>query len=143
MTNQRTNIEVANIWIGYVFAKLYESFPIPYDFKLSEILDETGEVPTIGESGEFGLQLLMWLRDEGYVRGQDGTLELESLMDFTVLTERGLTALNAVPDKLAQKKKIGEQLVDASKDLGKEGIKKGVMDLIGQVIGGVIKSTVT
>jgi hypothetical protein len=140
---QKTNIEVANIWIGYVFAKLYENFPMPFDVKVEDIVEATQEKPANGSVDEFGLQLMIWLRDEGYIRGEDAPLGFSSLMDFTVLSERGLHVLNAVPPHLQHKKKIGEQLMEASKDLGKEGVKKVVGDLVGFAIGGMIKSVST
>ena len=141
MTNPRPNIEVANIWIGYIFAKLYENFPVPYDFTISEIVQETKEKPNLDEYQLvlFGTSLVNWLREEKFIRGEDPPLGPDFLIDFATLTERGLRVLNAVPESLHEKRKVGEQLVDASKRIGEDTVKKSVGELVGQILGGIIK----
>ena len=134
----RKNTEIANIWIGYIFAKLYESFPMPYDLLLEEITESTRELPNV-DPGEFLFYLGRWLEDEGYIRAGQGALGEEGI-DEGVLTEKGLRVLNAMPDSLSPGTKLGDRLVEASKDIGQEAVKNSVGEWIGQVIGGVIKS---
>jgi hypothetical protein len=139
--SQRANPEIANIWIGYIFAKLYESFPVPYDFTVSEIVRETKETPNLNEYelALFGSSLIDWLQKEGFIRGEAPPLGPDFLIDFATLTERGFRILNAVPQNLKEKKKVGQRLVEASKDIGQDAVKKTVGDLVGQVFGGIIK----
>ncbi|MNR50332.1 hypothetical protein D3C85_1698370 [compost metagenome] len=48
-----------------------------------------------------------------------------------VLTAKGLEVLNAVPDSLAQRTSIGEQLAEASKSGGKELLRSITTEALG------------
>ncbi|MNG30984.1 hypothetical protein D3C84_1167130 [compost metagenome] len=48
-----------------------------------------------------------------------------------MLTAKGLEVLNAVPDSLAQRTSIGEQLAEASKSGGKELLRSITTEALG------------
>jgi hypothetical protein len=57
-----------------------------------------------------------------------------------VLSEKGLRTLNSIPAGISDKKTYGEKITEAAKDVSKETTKKVIADLVGQMIGGVIRS---
>lgn len=127
---QMTNIERFNVLVGVVFAKLYESFPVPVELSVqdfveqlvddSEQSDESEYVR--GGYGKFFTSTIVWLGDHGYlIRGS--TIGVSTVRGC-VLTANALEILNAMPDNLQVKgPSLGDQLISATKDSVKEKVK--------------------
>jgi len=64
------------------------------------------------DEAAFCIACLYWLRDAGYLSGEDHDFGLVN----AVLTSKGLEVLKAIPDSLnAPKTPLGERIVDAVK----------------------------
>jgi hypothetical protein len=118
-----SNPDAFQLEAATLLAAAYEAFPMKFTWGLDE---DTNDYPT--EQGnsrkEIQIETIRWLiandylfNDGGFVGGQWGGL---------CLTERGLAALNSVPDALSDKDPIGKRLVAA--------VGKGSIDLIKTLI---------
>lgn len=134
---QMTNIERFNVLVGVIFAKLYESFPVPVELSVqdfveqlvddSELSDESEYIR--GGYGKFFTSTIVWLGDHGYlIRGS--TIGVGTVRGC-VLTGSTLEILNAIPANLKVKgPSLGDQLVAAAKDSAKGKVK----DLAGEFL---------
>jgi len=134
-----TGQERANIIAGAIFAVLLENWPKDASLIPEKILTPIIEKPTSDDVNVFR-GLVNWLRDEGYIRYKSANMS--GAFALVVLSEKGLRTLNAIPVGISGTKTFGEKIVEASKDVSKESAKKAIADLVGQMIGGVIKSLV-
>lgn len=136
-TRQPANISEFNTIIGIVFAQLYESFPVPADLHNRQAIasamgvSSADALPSGRPFDEMLVHSMNWLSMEGYVRSA-GLTPYEQL----TLTQKGLAALNAVPQGLSVT--VGTSLVQATS--GSERNWSGIGDLVGGVIGGFTKS---
>ena len=134
-TSPPANISEFNTITGLVFTKLYGQFPLAVDLDRAAIASEMGTAISSGslQSGrpftEVFAHSLTWLSDEGYVRSA-GPLPHEKV----TLTQKGLAALNAVPQGLSAT--IGSSLATSAS----AGNLSSVGDLVGGIIGGITKS---
>jgi hypothetical protein len=130
------NIGEFNSIAGLIFAQLYESFPLAVATLNSRAIERAMEMSSgclaSGRSFDDVLRhSVAWLYDEGYIRS-NGLTAYEGM----TLTQKGLAALNAVPQGLSAT--VGSSLVEATSDSGRNW--SGVGDLVGGVIGGFTKS---
>jgi hypothetical protein len=136
-TKPPANIGEFNTITGLVFAQLYDNFPVPVEHlergKIASVMGvSSGETSVLPSGRPFNEVLghsLNWLSQEGYVRSA-GITPYERV----TLTQKGLTALNAVPQGLSAT--IGSSLSTTVS----MGNMAGIGDLVGGIIGGITKS---
>ena len=97
-----------------ILTTLYESFPEPVDLN-PEKLDPDANA----KERDLYYELILWLKDEGFIRG--GSFRR------AVLTLKGFAVLNAVPESLKEGKTFG--------DYFKELLKEGSVNAINQAVG--------
>lgn len=129
------NIERFNRIAAALFKVLYESFPKPLVTFRSDSLRESAGLPPVHEHeviNETG-QTVKWLQDEGFIRYSSSARDQHFTM--VVLTQKGLAAMNSVPDALAPTQTVGNRL----KELGRETSTQTVGQLVQFAItGGII-----
>lgn len=113
---------------GRVFALLYESFPIPIDLNIGDIIGQAelylgeGLPPEMNTECDVGTCTVRWLVKAGYISmdncsGSDRFFNLQ-------LTEKGLEVLKAVPGSLnSQSQPLGKQISLAFKSGAKDALK--------------------
>jgi len=102
-----------------ILTALYEAFPQPIDLN-PKVLDPDASA----QEREIYYDLIVWLRDEGFIRG--GSPTLGGTFRRAVLTMKGFAVLNAVPEALGERKSFG--------DYFKELLKEGSVNTINQAI---------
>ncbi|MCB5176791.1 hypothetical protein [Microvirga lenta] len=133
-----------DLFIGLIFAKLYEARPRKLDLDPSDfaLLEDKPEKTEHWES------TMDWLRKESYIRCQQvaDNLDGETAYFGVELTEKGYRALNSLPAVLRAKgdeRGLGNQLVDAAKQVGmksatklaEKGVDEGTRRLVDLVHG--------
>jgi hypothetical protein len=131
------NQEKANVIAGAIFAVLLENWPRDAHLIPEDIFLPITETPTSDDVNVFR-GLVNWLKDEGYLRYKSANMT--GSFGLVVLSEKGLRTLNAIPSGIAGAQTFGEKIIEATKDVSKESAKKAIAELVGQMIGGVIKS---
>jgi hypothetical protein len=148
-------IDHFNTMVGLIFAQLYESFPIATEIDEAAIADAMEVTKTRNpniewqEVYEFGAlpsgdpfrtilwAALVWLRDEGFIRGEGRDLPVSDI----ILTSKALLAMNAIPEGLD--KPLGARLTDAAKDGGKAvgnaAMSATMSEIVGQVLGSALR----
>lgn len=109
-----TNIDAFNIAAAVLLGKLHAEFPRPVMLNIDALRDESAlAADAWWERGSDNLlaATLRWLHAEGYVRyaseGAGGRRFAE-----VVLSARGLSALNRLPESLVAKATVGDRLKD-------------------------------
>ncbi|OLF53803.1 hypothetical protein [Pseudomonas chlororaphis] len=134
------NIERFNILVGAIFAKLYESFPVPLALDSSGFVNELiigerapGEENMLRrEDGVFLLATITWLGNHGYIR--HGILHPNGGLEC-VLTAQTLSVLSAVPESLEVKgPSMGEQLVTSAKEGMTSKVKELASDFLNKAV---------
>ena len=142
-TRPPANIAEFNAVAGHIFAQLYVAFPsaVPK-------LDRDAIATAIGvSSSNWGNHVMPsgknfsdllgstigWLKSQNYIQSYGGTP-----IENVILTDKGLAALNAVPEGLGGIT-VGSSLVKATSGSGNWA---NIGDLIGGMIGGYSKSLV-
>jgi hypothetical protein len=137
MAETLTNQEKANLLMGIIFADLLAAWPTRIDLSSKEALQSLfGNVTR--EDDLLYLWLMKWLADEGYIQFSSSTHS--GTYSLVVLSEKGLRTLNSMPAGISNNKSYGERITEAAKEVTKESAKRTITDLVGQMIGGVIKS---
>lgn len=122
-----SNISSFDEYAGRVFALLYESFPIPVDLTIGDILGQQdlymhhGIPPEMMTECEIASHTVQWLASAGYLSMQAGNGN-----DFfsLVLTEKGLEVMKAIPGAIdSQSQPLGKQISTALKTGTKETLK--------------------
>lgn len=120
------NIELFDLYVGKIFVKLYENFPLRIDISPckmigKEINEDTLEAP---KECDIFIDTMIWLEESGYIKysSQEGNHYFLKV----VLTAKGLELLKAVPPSVETKKGIGERLTTLSKIGSEEAIKEAV-----------------
>jgi hypothetical protein len=139
-TSSPANIAEFNAIAGLVFAQLYPQFPVVIDLDRQAIANSFGvqgnawgdhKLPSGKSFADMFAGTLGWLKHENYI-ASFGPHPAERVM----LTEKGLAALNAIPQGLSAT--VGTSLVQATS--GSNRNWSGIGDLVGGVIGGFTKS---
>lgn len=132
-----TNIERFNVLVGVIFAKLYETFPVPVELSVQNFAEQLVDDDELIDKGEymkggyvkFFTSTVSWLSNHGYLM-KGSTLSGGTVRDC-VLTASTLEILNAMPDNLQVKgPSLGDQLISATKD----SVKDKVKDLGGELL---------
>ena len=123
-----TNPEAFQLETATILAAAYSAFPMTFgwshDTEGDRYPTETGQT-----RHQIQFQTIRWLIDQNYLYDEGGVIGGE--WRGLGLTERGLTALNSVPDALAGEEPLGKRLVLA--------VGKGSMDTIKQLIPTIIQ----
>lgn len=126
-----SNIERFDEYAGAIFAKLYDTFPLPteltpYQFVGANLREPARDgLGTVqNDNAYFFISCVDWLRSAGYL-AIGGSYDDGTYLDC-VLTAKGLEVLKAVPESLQSGPSLGEKLVDASKSGTKE-LMRGVV----------------
>jgi hypothetical protein len=134
------NVQEFNVIAGLIFAQLYRAFPVRVS-----VIDRSAIAKAMGIETESWADHVLpsgrsfpdmvasttnWLINERYIRASLGA-------EGATLTERGLAAMNAIPSGLQQS--VGTELTIAA-DKGWTGSMGPIGELIGNMIGGTIKS---
>lgn len=133
-----SNIKLFNELTGRVLGALYEGFPVPRQLFIKNFIDGGySEDPHLGaevpnDKGTFFLACVDWLADAGYLRFGEKNHHF-GFMD-AVLTAKGLEVLKASPESLKTDQSLGDQLVDASKEVAKDTAKEVLRGTAGQVL---------
>ena len=128
-----TNPEAFQFEAATILAAAYTAFPVPFDWALDE--DAEGYPTTQGHGRkEIQNRTLEWLEIHRYL-GSDSVSDEDGWYNLK-LTERGLAALNAVPDVLSGREPLGKRLAVAVGRNSLDVIKQLIPTLISQALGG-------
>ena len=118
-----SNPDAFQLEAAALLAAAYEAFPITFGWTYDE---DTDDYPTDrGQSREqIQFQTIRWLISNDYLYDEGGMVGGQWV--GLGLTQRGLAALNSVPDALSGKDPIGKRLISA--------VGRGSIDLIKQLI---------
>lgn len=125
--SEENNIDLFNEHVSKIFALLYESFPVPAhigqdSFAYASASEDSEELGTMEEQYEPIMHTVLWLCDEGYIRFKDQTMD--GTFFFVTLSQKGLTALRAIPESLQGKEPLGKQITAAVKGGAVSGARK-------------------
>ncbi len=128
------NIEEFNKGVVLILAELYENFPNRVQLNTNDFpkVEYSDEDPITKEKADRYLDLCeiyrntaYFLLDEGYISGQNP--EGNTYIDECVLTSKGLTVLQKVPEALKKRKRsIGDFFVEVVKDSFKNATRDAV-----------------
>jgi hypothetical protein len=114
-----SNMEKFNKFVGALFGKMYEEFPMPIRVEpesfLREMLSELDTVEKSMEFPDFFRSTIKWLERYGYLWIVTDSSTKSGAEYEVVLSERGLEALRKIPDSLEGNASIGERLALFSK----------------------------
>lgn len=139
-----SNINKFDEYVGRVFGILYESFPIPTDLNIGDVLglpdlySSSGIPPEMDTEANIATYSVIWLANTGYIKmtGNSGN----EFFDLT-LTEKGLQVLKAIPGSLTQQSlPLGKQIAAAVKSGAKETLRSLVNEALAIGIKIVVKS---
>jgi hypothetical protein len=142
MTDNALNIQEFNTIAGLVFAQLYAEFPAPIDIDKFAIANAMG-----AKGNDWGTHILPsgrgvndmlshtigWLKEAWYIVHYGN-----QIAEGTVLTEKGLVAMNVVPSGL--KHSVGDELVKEAQSSKINANYSGSGDMMGGFFGGLFKS---
>lgn len=140
------NIDIFDIFTGYVLGELYESFPICIEINLQDFIKKTDGIDNTEKNQLILSETLFWLQDNNFLdfpipnekplKRFDGALAYPQF-SCVVLTAKGLEVLKKVPKSLNDKEKgMGEHLMEAAKT----GTKHAISELVGSVLSTAIKA---
>lgn len=123
---QRDKMENFNKFVGVLFGKMYQEFPEPLGIEpesfLKEMLADLDTVDKAKEFPDFFRATIKWLERYGYIWISTDRSSMSGPKYEVVLSERGLAALQKVPESLEGSASIGERLASFSKSKASEAI---------------------
>ncbi len=143
------NKEMGNQSIAAIFTILIEQWPVRisvdagYIIGLLEEKYKPAKNNGVWDVNEGFVRIIcdtfIWLKEENYIRLD----KIEKGINYNgcVLNEKGLNTLNKIPDNLAGNKTFGELIVDNVRSNTKSSAFDKAGDFVGQMIGGIYKST--
>ena len=135
------HIEEFNAVAGLIFSQLYRSFPNNVDIDRAGIARAMGiedanwhdyQLPSGKKLGELIAYTIAWLNSQNYIFSSGA-----HPASRVVLTDKGLSAMNAIPSGLKQA--LGTELAEAEGRAPTVGYG-AVGELIGGIFGGYVKS---
>jgi hypothetical protein len=134
------NIKEFNQIIAVIFAQLYIVHPLPKTLEPDEVAEVLGVAPnaTLPSGRPFNevfAHTVVWLLHQGYIFSNG-----HHPRDRDVLTDKALAAMNVVQPALGMTR--GSELVDATKEAASEAGKGRIAELVGTVIGSIIKTVI-
>lgn len=144
------NIERFNLYTAYLFATLYEKFPLHTEIDPVAVVKAVNLPPPtelaknhdgLGTEANLVQHSVLWLVDTGYLIRRE--LGSDKKRIRYVLSPKALEAMNAaLPDTLAQPKEepksVGEKLTEVVGDFGKEVGKESRRQIASQIVGQII-----
>jgi len=132
------NIQEFNVIVGVIFALLYDTHPMPKDLDAKEIASTLGvsasaNLPSGRPFNEVFDYTARWLLDQRYIQAYGSNAR-----ERAVLTDKAFTAMNVVPPTLGRSR--GSELVDATKEAKSVSGWAKLVELVGTLIGSVIKT---
>jgi len=132
------NIERFNMLVGAIFAKLYESFPIPTDLTVMDFVEQM--TPSLASDNDdpyhdvrFFSSTIIWLANHGYI--DSGSAMSNGTVTRCTLTARALELLKKMPSNLEDKDpSLGDQLVSATKEGMSGKVKELASDLLSKAV---------
>ncbi|MGF1619475.1 MAG: hypothetical protein ACFCUR_02535 [Rhodomicrobiaceae bacterium] len=149
------NIERFNLYTAYLFGKLYEEFPVHREIVPVDIVDTLKLPPpeklaknhdARSTDANFVAHTVMWLVDTGYIILRSSGANRKRYVLAPKAFEALSATLSALEGKKAEEdeKSVGERLseiaADAGKEAAKEGWRKTISEMVGQVIGHAMKA---
>lgn len=134
-----------NVVAAELFARLYESFPIPLDIDAAELYEDASRKGGFAADDSEGAEqrdfegpdltgnAITWLEREGYLRVAGRTLGCE--VYGIELTEKALTVLRGIPEAILHKR---EPLIDQIRDAVIEEAPKAMVDKAASAIAALI-----
>ncbi len=124
------NIELFDLYVGKIFAKLYESFPLktevnPCVMINMEVNPHTMDIP---KECEIFRDTMYWLEESGYIKYTSN--QTVHYFNGAVLTAKGLELLKSVPPSVKSTAGIGENLTHWAKEGSDELLKGSVNTLL-------------
>jgi hypothetical protein len=127
-----TNNEAGAAWTAYILGELYIDWPRRRDFNWMDV-GRTVDVSPRVEPEELFDELLMWLRDNGFV-------VFDQLVDgnaFNIaLTEKGFAILGKT--SIETERSLGSRMKDAATSAGKDAGRAIVASLVGAMVSGTL-----
>lgn len=123
------NKEVAGVWISYLLGELFAEFPRRQSFTALDVASQSGVEPR-RDPEEFFDDLVLWLKDNGYVRFTQST---DGAAFDVALTERGFTVLGQKPEGLDRP--LGSKLKEIATGVAREGGKAAIAQTVGTLFG--------
>jgi hypothetical protein len=146
---QVKNIDMFDIFTGYIFKELYENFPVCFDVNTTDVVEKiNGEMAKYDTDKKELIfsETMFWLQDSGFITFKapgekvitmdSGVCAFPSFM-CCVLTAKGLEVLKKVPKAITKRKTIGEELSEAVKG----GMRSKISEYVGVALSQVIKET--
>ncbi len=130
-----SNIEYFNLLTGFIFSRLYLSFPIPITLERKDIMYFI-DLPKDFDEQEFFYRSIKWLAENGYISHHTKELQ-KDYFKYTVLTSKGFSVLNSIPEIIcgSNTDSIGDKIAK-SVDIGEhEGIRSAVRYVFAYGIG--------
>lgn len=132
---ERCNIERFDELTGQILATLYRSFPVPTHLLPADFVDnpseykEAAQAEVASAEASFFIATVEWLRMAGYLsaNAQDGH---SHIVRNCVLMPKGLEVLKVKPSNLNSSDSLGEQLVAATQQGGRDAVRKAVGDVL-------------
>lgn len=121
------NIRDFNIFTAWVLERLYDNFPNPLCINCEDFNDNTDR-----ETIRTYSNTLIFLKEEGFIRFSNITTD--GVFMNVILTAKGLTLLNLVPEGIKERKSIIEKLREVLKEGSKIAIKTTVEALLRESI---------
>ncbi len=129
-----SNMDDFNKGAALIFAKLYDIFPRPIEFTISELDAEASKDCLINY-----VETMDFLKAEEFITSNIiGGFDEDTIYHNVRLTNKGLAVLNSIPEILHGNPSLGHQVTDlvksGSKNLATEGAKQIAKILISNII---------
>ena len=129
-----SNRDAGNAWTAYILGYLYEEWPARADLNYLDISKATDI-----DAGYYGedifTDLLLWLRQEGFIAFQEG---YDGGASCVSLTSKGMASLGE--DVGCSKGPLGKRLKQVFSEAGGETRRAAISELVGIVIGAAAKA---
>lgn len=121
------NIRDFNLFTAIVLERLYDNFPNPIIISTDEIDDNADR-----ETVRTYTNTMIFLKEEGFIRYS--MIATDNVFMDAVLTAKGLSILNLIPEGITEKKSIIQQIKHVIKDGSKLAIKTTIEVFIQEAI---------
>ena len=124
-----SNLDMFNEITAKVFAECYENFPVTIDCNQDDYVTTVDTEPN-----EIFYETMLWLKEYDYITFWEHEMEARTFYHVQ-LTEKGLSALNMVPDSLKEKVTMGSKIASA--------VKSGAKDIMSECIRQAVKYSIS
>ena len=124
-----SNLDMFNEITAKVFAECYENFPVTIDCNQDDYVTTVDTGPN-----EIFYETMLWLKEYDYITFWEHEMGARTFYHVQ-LTEKGLSALNMVPDSLKEKVTMGSKIASA--------VKSGAKDIMSECIRQAVKYSIS